>query len=260
MSQFASVSIVDKSSNETPMRRRLLQFFSSKRKLIPSGTSALSSSGASTVLLKPSPLTVEESSAWLASANFDTAIQHGERRTHNSIARMDRESQSLLKELIEEKKVSTEEASRLMNSIESVAPLNRRHELDHDLMLVVGELQRQSRLGDKNDYAGMLISLMSISTNLSGGEQPQRISSQEELRGKAALTVAFTRWRNGLIPDSANYKLNSSDLTEFIFAYPEDLDRLLAYVDARGMNNDSDFKAFMESLNVPTLAIQSGWL
>jgi hypothetical protein len=213
----------------------------------------------STPLSKPAPLTTEESAAWLETANFDTDFYKGMRRTHRSIAALELDTQALVKELIDHKGVSPQEVVRLMSTIDADVPLNRTHELAHDIMLVTGELQHQGRLVE-GDYYELLTALKNINTKLAGKKPPRRISSQEELRGKTALTYAFSTWWDRGIPDTANYKLNSPALTEFIYEHPEDLDRVLAYVDERGMDDDHDFDGLMESLEAPASAVQEGWL
>lgn len=259
MSHLTPVHIVDKNGKATTVRRRLSQLFTSKQG-IPSPPEPSPAPKPVTPLSLPVPLTPAESSAWLENIDFDPDFQFGLRTTRSSIAALELETQSLLKELMEDRGLPIREAMRLMNAINTVVPLNRIHEMTHDIMLITGELKSQGRLVDQNNYAGMLISLNRVSLNLAGKSKPQRISNHEELIAKTVLTHAFTSWRSGSMSDSVNYKLNSQVLTSFLLEHPEELDRLLSYADERGLNNDGDFGGFLESREVEENAIHGGWL
>lgn len=259
MSHLTPVPIVDKNGKATTVRRKLSQFFAPKRKL-PAPVHLSAPPKPVTPLLKPAPLTVEESSEWLATANFDTEFYKGMRGTHRSIAALELDTQALVKELIEHKGVSTRKVVPLMSAIDAHVAMNQRYALAHDIMLVAGELQNQGRLADVVDYGALLIALRNVNVKRTGKKLPGRISSQEELDGKTALTHAFSKWRVRHVTDAANYKLNSDLLTEFIYDHPEELDRVLTYVDERGMDNDNDFYGLMASLEAPASAVQEGWL
>jgi hypothetical protein len=240
------------------VRRKLSQFFAPKRKL-PAPVGLIAPPKPVTPLSKPAPLTTDESSAWLATVNFDTEFRKGMRGTHRSIAAMELDTQALIKELIDHKGVSTRQVVPLMSAIEAHIAVNQRYTLTHDIMLVAGELQHQGRLVDV-DYGALLIALRNVNVKLTGKKLPGRISSQEELDGKTALTHAFSKWRVRHVTDAANYKLNSDLLTEFVYDHPEELDRVLTYVDERGMDDDNDFYGLMASLEAPASAVQEGWL
>lgn len=258
MSHLTPVPIVDKNGKATTVRRRLSQFFSPKRKL-PAPAHVITPQKPVTPLLKPAPLTLEESSAWLATANFDTDFYKGMRGTHRSIAALELDTQALVKELMEVKGVPNTQVVRLMSAIDAHVPLNQRHELTHDIMLVTGELQGQGRLV-KIDYSVLLFVMKRINAELAGKNPPLRISSREELDGKTALIHAFYKWWVRDKSAVSDYRLNSDILTEFIYEHPEDVERILAYVDERGMEDDDDFYGLMESLEAPASAVQAGWL
>lgn len=259
MSHLTPVHIVDKNGKATTVRRKLAQLFSPKRVIPPPAPAASQSQACLTPLSKPAPLTGEESSGWLDTVNFDTTYQKGLRRTHNAIAMLEPDTQALVKELIEQKNVPTIQVVRLMGAITTVLPEEQKYALSHDIMLVVGKLQEQGRLGDKTDYSGLLISLRDIKASSFGKLPLQRISSQEELEGKTAMTHAMSHLQRNHTLAVTN-EITSAKLVELIQDQPEDVDRILAYIDERGMTNDRDFEGLVESLESPAPAIEGGWL
>jgi hypothetical protein len=274
---LVATPITDKNGKQTTVLKKPLKSPSAVNR-IPAPSMHVAAAPSPTRLIKPNPLTPQESEDWASHLNSGTTQY--EQTIKRETARLEPDTQALLKAYTDAGVLLNETRNHLVGAMGIGLERRRNKALEHNLVLVAERLRSDERvpaLMQLVDCHKLMVALEGVNylKGAANREPIDKIGTAEELEKISALVHATIRWdsedKDHLVKpfqprDKEMVKvytaIRNKYLSSLIIERPQDVDRIIDYLDERAVSNKSDVDEIRRYLDSPAgqSAVAEGWL
>lgn len=269
--------VTDKNGKQTTVLKKPLKPLSSVNR-IPAPTMHAADVPMPVMLNKTTPLTPRESEEWIA--GFNSGATQYQQTVKRDTARLEPDTQALLKAFTEDGTLLGETREHLVGTMSIGLERRRNKALEYNLVLVAERLCSEGRVPARMQLStchDLAIALEGVNylKGTAHREPIKKIETTDELDKISALVYATYQWtksgRGHLTkPFQPQNKeivkvymgLRNKHLASLILERPQDVDRIIGYLEERRAANKSDVDEIRRYLDSPESqsAVAEGWL
>jgi hypothetical protein len=271
--QLTPTPVTDKNGKQTTVYKRT-SGASKKAVSLPAPTLSVP---AGTPLRKLKPLNENEAWAWMTSTHVDSSGH-----VMSDAEGLDDETKAIAKDLGDRGVFTRRAIAALVRATNAGDRGRLNSPMEHNFLLVAERLRLSGLVSESIQYpqcSSLVRSLWGTHfLNTPSKRKPtEKVATQEELDGLAALTYATSYWENKSNADLIKpwhpkspttgkkelvYTLHSKPLADLIVERPDEVERIISYIEERGQGRMVPVNSIREYLDTTegNRTLAEGWL